>query len=185
MERFEICPRLTVAEAKAIFNSPEAPPRIDELGEWGTPAYLIVDANRKLLKEHLDRRGVTADGILRDLRAAARRLGPGLGCSEYRQMEKRFETARKALEEEQVRMAARTIRDLETRKPVPDPMKQEIGMLRKELERVVDRQIRNALDNADSHPKLMRELLEDLVKDLQGDPLQEKAREALRKFPHQ
>jgi len=94
VRRFKDFPRVTVEQMKAMFASRLAPRRIDELKDWGTPAYLIVDWNGKVLIENLKKGAVTAEAMLRDVREAAKKLGDGAGCADYRA----YETGRREVE---------------------------------------------------------------------------------------
>jgi hypothetical protein len=134
VRRFKDFPRLTVEQMKEIFSSRLAPKRIDELGKWGTPAYLIVDANGKPLAEHLDKGSVTAEGMLRDIREAAKKMGAGATCADYRAYQKGRRDVEEAVEEGDLARAVRKWLELSRLKSLTKRMKEEVDLLN---ERVV------------------------------------------------
>lgn len=134
VKRCKDFPRLTVEQMKEIFSSRQAPKRIDELGKWATPAYLVVDWNGKVLFEHLDKGSVTADGILRDVREAGKQFGAGAGCADYRAYEKGRREVEAALESGDLSLAVRKWLELARLKTLTRRMKEEVDLLN---ERVV------------------------------------------------
>lgn len=161
VKRFKDFPRLTVAQMKEIFSSRQAPRRIDDLGKWGTPAYLIVDWNGKVLAEHLDKGSVTADGMLRDVREASKRVGAGSTCADYRAYEKGRREVEAALEEGDLGLAVKKWLELSRLRTLTKAMKGEVDLLNErvvcageaKLEEVQDREaLRKLADCFVGHP---------------------------------
>jgi len=183
VKRYKDYPRLTPDECKGIFNSAAAPPRIDELKDWQTPTYMLVDHSKKLLLERMQRSAVNAQGIQRDVQAAGGKLGKGMGVADFRQVGPALKKIREALGKDELAEAGEAAAELGKLRNIGKLLREEIEDLEGKIEEKVERQIEEARDHAEDHPDAARELLQDLAKAFKGHKLEARIRKALKDLP--
>jgi hypothetical protein len=178
--RYRNFPRLTPEQLTGLHNSLLAPPRIDELGNWVTPAYLIVDHKRKLHRENLNKRAATADRMLRDVQEAAKKMGKSASCKTYRQYLKLKAAFEEALDQEELGDAAKAFSQLKKLPDMTEVMDETIEPLTERFLEIGRMQMQEAVDNAKQHPRIAREILRDLEKQFKGTALEKEIRAAKR-----
>lgn len=171
VRRFKDFPRVTVEQMKEMFASRSAPRRIDELGAWGTPTYLIVDSKAQVLRENLDRGTVSAEKLLLDVQDVAKKMGDGAGCSEFRAYDSGRRAVEAALESGDLGGAVKAWLGLSKLGRPTSRMKEEIDSLDGRLESEGERRIEEAKDKTE---------LKRLAAEFSGHPFEKRIRKEIR-----